>query len=486
MVRSLWVFLGALLLCLPAWLRGELIGSSGGELYGHAWVMGWVAEAWPALPLGTDLAVGSSGRAVIDPLPTWIFAGLSLVIGTVHAWNLRVLLSLWLAGLALGRLGVLFSRDDRSFGVGAAMGLAMPSLLGSVISGLTEDFSWGLALWGIGDLYEKRAIRGGICLGLSAGCGLYLAWMAAPVALVIGLWRMREAPLRWVGGGLLAIGLAGLFALPFRDRLTADQPDFGQHRVQEEPLWRLNPWKGSDLASYGMPGKQRAEVGGEEAMIRQHPTYLGYGALALSVAGGLHPVGLGLLACVGVGAGEDLSWMGSPLNIKNPFWKALKFVPMGDRWHHGGRLLILGHSLLALLAARGLVWVGREALFRWVPLVLFAEYLLLSPAVFPLPGTPFLSPEIYGRLGGLPEGPVVVLGAAGPGIHPQKLFFDQRAHGRRLLHDPDRPGPPPRKLPGGTVVVALGGSESRFRQDSVEKWGPPAVETTDGAAWWRP
>ena len=45
MARSFWVFLGALLLCLPAWARGELIGSSGGELYGHAWVLGWVAEA---------------------------------------------------------------------------------------------------------------------------------------------------------------------------------------------------------------------------------------------------------------------------------------------------------------------------------------------------------------------------------------------------------------------------------------------------------
>ncbi|HNC98036.1 MAG TPA: hypothetical protein PKW90_18035, partial [Myxococcota bacterium] len=458
----------------------------GGELYGHAWVLGWVAEAWPALPLGTDLALGASERAVIDPLPTWIFAGLSLGLGTVNAWNLRVLLSLWLTGVALGRLGALFSGEDRAFGVGAAMGLAMPSLLGSVISGLTEDFSWGLALWGLGDLWEKRPVRGGLWLGLSAGCGLYLAWMAAPVALGIGLWRLRAAPARWVAGGLLALGLAGLFAWPFRDRLTTDQPDFGQHIAREEPLWRLNPWKGSDLASYGTPGKQRAEVGGEEAMIRQHPSYLGYGALALTFAGGLHPVGLGLLGCVGAGAGEDLSWMGKPLGIKNPFWTLLKMLPMGDRWHHGGRLLILGHSLLALLAARGMVRLGRPALFRWAPPLLLAEYLLFSPAVVPLPGTAVQSPEIYSRLNSLPAGPVVVLGAAGPGIHPQKLFFDQRAHGRRLLHDPDRPGPPPRKLPAGTVVVALGAAESRFRQESVEKWGPPTVESSDGAAWWRP
>ncbi len=486
MARSFWVFLGALLLCLPAWARGELIGSSGGELYGHAWVLGWVAEAWPALPLGTDMALGAEHRAVIDPLSTWIFAGMSLVLGTVHAWNLRVLLSLWLAGVALGRLGALFSGEPRTFGVGAAMGLVMPSLLGSVISGLTEDFSWGLALWGLGDLFEKRPLRGGLWLGLSAGCGLYLVWMAAPMALGIGLWKARGQWGRWFLGALLALGLVGLFALPFRDRLTTDQPDFGQHMVREEPLWRLNPWKGSDLASYGAPGKQAAEVEGEEAMIRQHPTYLGYGALFLTLAAGAQPLGLGLLTCVGIGAGEDLSWMGHPLNVKNPFWKLLKILPMGDRWHHGGRLLILGHSLLALTAAKGLVRLGRPGLYRWVPPLLFAEYLLLSPAVVPLPGTPVRSPEIYSRLADLPAGPVVVLGAAGPGIHPQKLFFDQRAHGRQLLHDPDRPGPAPRKLPAGTVVVALGAAESPFRRESEERWGPPTVETPDGAAWWRP
>jgi hypothetical protein len=227
-------------------------------------------------------------------------------------------------------------------------------------------------------------------------------------------------------------------------------------------------------------------VEGEEAMIRQHPTYLGYGALALSFAAGWQPLGLGLLGCLGVGAGEDLSWMGHPLNIKNPFWKLLHMLPMGDRWHHGGRLLILGHSLLAMLAARGLVRLGRPVLYRWAPPLLFAEYLLLSPAVVPLPGTSTKSPAIYGALSSLPAGPVVVLGAAGPGIHPQKLFFDQRAHGRRLLHDPDRPGPAPRKLPAGTVIVALGSSESPFRKEAQEKWGAPTVETGDGAAWWRP
>ena len=102
----------------------------------------------------------------------------------------------------------------------------------------------------------------------------------------------------------------------------------------------------------------------------------------------------------------------------------------------------------------------------------------LSPLRLPLPGVPAASPSIYAALGTLPPGPVVVVGAAGPGIPPQKVFYDQRAHGRALLHDPNRPGP---VAPvAGAVLVVLEPAVAA----EVARRGEPAVRTEDGAAWW--
>ena len=46
----------------------DLIGSSGGEVYGHAWMHWWRGEALPQWPQGTDLAIGSKQAPAIDPL----------------------------------------------------------------------------------------------------------------------------------------------------------------------------------------------------------------------------------------------------------------------------------------------------------------------------------------------------------------------------------------------------------------------------------
>ena len=94
----------ALFLCAPAWFGGQLIGSPGSEVYGHAWVTDWTMLQWPAWPLGTPLALGAEHRAVIDPLPGWLFAALPLSL--LQAWNLRVFCSLVLTGWAGGRLEI--------------------------------------------------------------------------------------------------------------------------------------------------------------------------------------------------------------------------------------------------------------------------------------------------------------------------------------------------------------------------------------------
>ena len=123
-------------------------------------------------------------------------------------------------------------------------------------------------------------------------------------------------------------------------------------------------------------------------------------------------------------------------------------LPFAARFNHHARVMLLGQMLPVML--RGAARAGRVA--RWAPALLLAETAFACPARLPLPTTPSDSPAVYATLDALPPGPVSVNGAAGPGIHPQKVFFDQRAHGRRLLHNPNRPmgGRP---LPHSVYVV---------------------------------
>jgi hypothetical protein len=162
----------------------------------------------------------------------------------------------------------------------------------------------------------------------------------------------------------------------------------------------------------------------------------------------------------------------------------LRLLPGASNLHHHARLLLLAEPILLALALPGLLRLARSrpGLARWLPALIVADHLLLSAARLPLPGTATTSPAIYAEIGALPPGPLVVVGASGPGVHPQKVFFDQRAHGRRLLLDPDRPVPL-RRVPPGSVIVVLGPPESRPRAEETARRGPPAASTPDGAAW---
>jgi hypothetical protein len=266
---------------------------------------------------------------------------------------------------------------------------------------------------------------------------------------------------------------------PFRARLGGEG-----HRTASrgpapatEPLWRANPWRGADLATLFAPGDP--DTG--SAYVREHPVYLGYATLALA-ATVPSPAWLAVAACAAVAPGEQLAWMGRPLGASNPAIRAFHLLPLADRFNHHARVMLLGQLVLVTLAARGAARSVRVATVA--PFVLAAEALLLAPSRLPLPSTPSHSPTIYSALSTLPEGPVSVSGAAGPGVHPQKVLFDQRAHGRRLLHSPDRPSdgvPAP-----GAVFVVLGEPGSTRVRESVERLGLPTVATADGAAWWVP
>lgn len=488
------------------WAPG-LLASPAGEVWGHAWVQWWHAEALPAWPDSTGPWLAQDKPwAVVDPLPTALSAVVGRLLGAVVGYDLWVLLAVALAVVGGSRLAERAGGDPVVGGV--ALGLA-PSFLGAAASGLTEDLAVGLAALALADLGHadpRRGWRAGLWLGLLAGCGLVLAWATGLACLGLGLAlavRDRQRLRGLVPAGVVALVGAGLAALAQGDRLAGRGHRLGAVHEHAEPLWRLNPTRGVDLASFFVPG--RMDPG--EALVRMHPGYLGLSVVALALFAGRSRWWALAVAAVLVAPGERLRALGQPLGLCNPAAWLVDLLPFGSLVNHHGRLLVLGAVALAALAARG---ARRRFSDRapWLALVVGLDLALLSPVPVPLPTASVAVPDVFARLDALPPGPLLVLPAGGPGIHPQRPLFDQRVHRRALLRDPNVPGLPLelRDAPGGdwlgslgqprrapvpdgwvwpedvVVIVVLG--ESVAEVESV--LGTPDVVGADGAAWGRP
>jgi hypothetical protein len=193
---------------------------------------------------------------------------------------------------------------------------------------------------------------------------------------------------------------------------------------------------------------------------------------------------VGLAVAVALAPGAALTWMGTPLGLGNPVYNVARHLPGMAGVHHAARLMLGGQLALIVLAGRGAarLVVRFPALPHRVHLAVLLEALLLAPARVPMARTPAGSPTIYAALAALPDGPVSVAGAAGPGRSPQKVFYDRRAHGRTLLHEPNMPRDG-RPVPE-SVFVALGAPGAGPRRAAELRLGLPRVATEDGAAWW--
>lgn len=469
----------------PAIAAGQLVGAPNAETYGHAWVQACAAARWPAWPSGTDLALGAADRAVIDPLPTWLAGALAHPLGLTGAWNALVVVWIVLAAIGGGALARAAGLNPRFVALALALS---PIWRGSLWSGLTEDGAIGLVALALAGLLAGRArwgpaLAGGLATGLLAWCGLYLAWLGAASAVAIAFWaalRRRWAAVgRLAVAGVLALAVAAPAVRPFAARLSGAGHRYGAPPVAAEPLWRVNPWRAADAASFVAPGRQ--PVG--DAFVREHPAWAGYPVLALAGVGAVSGGGalvapVALLAAWSVGPSPSLA--GQPLGWSNPVAVALDRLPLASSFNHHARLWLLGQLGLVVLAGYGVRRLGPWA----APLAMaavVADAAWLAPGPLVLPGTPSAAPSIYAHLSELPAGPLAVVGASGPGIHPQKVFFDQRAHGRRLLANPDRPEPVDvARLPAGALVVALG-DDAAARTAAV--LGEPAARDASGAVW---
>jgi len=460
-----------------------LVGAPGGEIWGHAWVQWWHADALPAWPDGPGAWLPTSGAwPVIDPLPTLFAALVGAVAGPIVAWDLTAFLGVataFVGGAVLAR-----SQSGDPLVGGLALALA-PAFLGSVASGLTEDFALGLAavsLGWVGSPDRRRALAAGIGLGLLTTCGLVLAWASAVAAVGLGLVALyrSEHRKRTLTDLLGSAGIAALCTLPTAwqhlERLTGTGHRMGRFIARPEPLWRLNPWKGIDVASFWVPGR----VDPADALVRMHPGYLGLSLLALALVAGWSRWWVVLVLAAAWSIGPHLSVAGTPTGIDNPLVDLLAALPFGTLVNHHGRLLLIGAIALSVLAARGAtrLQARRGARARWIILLVVGIDLAgLGPVGAPLPiadPTP-LAVYTHPSMATLPDGLILQLPAAGPGVHFQRPLLDQRAHRRPLLLDPNRPGLPPSlaRTPTGQFLSSLAAPEGPVSPSSFE-W-PPQV-----------
>ncbi len=496
---ALGALVAALLAGASLLTAGEpaLLAWAGGEVFGHAWVQWWHGEALPAWPPGTELARGTEAWPVIDPLTTVLAAVLGRVVGWTFAWNVLVL-----GGVALAFVGgaTLARRCGGDPWVGGTVLALGPVFLGSLSSGLTEDAGLGLialALALLRDPSPRRTLAGGALLGLAAWCGLVLAWFGALAAVIVCLPDLRQPERRGpvVGAAALALLLVLPAGLMQGDRLGGEGHRHGDPPEVHEPLWRVNPWRQADLASFLVPGRAPVQPGD---LVRLHPVYLGWIPLLLALRGGRSR----WWALLAVGAltatGARLSFAGEPLGVPGPGGWLLDRLPFGELVNHHGRAMLVGQVALAVLAARGAKAWGRAPGAALAGVVAL-ELALVSPVGLPLPTTPATVPAVFHDLPA-GEGGVLTVPVAGPGVHFQRPLYEQRAHGRPIPVDPNRPGTPYRAFEAGLRGESVDPEEARFElrkyggievivarpghEAAVETlFGAPSQRTETGAVW---
>lgn len=505
---------GALTVAVNAvglWLRPGFLASPAGEVYGHAFVQGIASETWPALPATATRLWPPAPWVVIDPLPTWLAAGVARLVGPVAAYDLVALAGLVLAAVGGARLAAVTGGHPW---VGALVLAWAPTFLGSVGSGLTEDLGLGLVALAIAEVSrvegpDRRALGAGLLLALTASCGLYLVVIAGIAAALIAAARLRLALGRRLVAGLAVVALIGALgvaavAWPHRARLGGKGHHAGVPPERIEARWRLNPVGGDDLASFVAPGRDAPEAG---VLQRIHPGYLGLSVLGLAVLGArgqrrwLVLVGVG----VALAAGPRLRMLGFPLGISNPVVGAVRLFSPLAAINHWGRLLPLAQLGLVVLAAR-----GAQRRPRWAVAAVAADLALLSPVSPLLPTADARVPPIWTALGELPSGAVVVVPSAGPGVAFQEPLWHALAQPRPVSLHPSRPGygaaeeialtrwfaglpgdrrdpPDPDVAPSlrelrrrGIGVILVRGP---YAADVEALLGPPGVRAGEDAAW---
>jgi O-antigen/teichoic acid export membrane protein len=439
-------------------------------------------------PFGIDV-----GSIPVQPVEKWVATLLTGPLGEVATYNLIVLSSFPLAGLAMYLFANGLLKNRMAAAIAGGIYTFSPFHLGMALNYTALAATYWVPLYAL-CLYRALTVRSWkwiaatvLCYGVLLISSYYYGFFAAAVTGVVlvvaavrgrrliasavtGLkakrlsrGRLATVVVGSVGGaGIMSLILARPISLYLDDRAGFTRP------LSEAVRYSARPW------AWFIPGRDHPVMGDRlstfydrhlnESPVYEQALYLGYGALALAVCGyflvrkrrelrrvfgyaGLLAVSGALIALgpfIPLSSTYYSNWAGFEDEAKIPFVGRLLYeiAPTFRFFSRAQVFVVLG---LALAAGVGAVWlltrrrrlVGTGVLVLLCGLVAF-EYTNRPPArVFEIPK----APEVYRWLKDRPGQPIVAEYPMSGGATPRSLFymFWERYHAKPIVNYPATP-----------------------------------------------
>jgi len=465
-LRGLFWVVVALFVTWPASLSPatSLIGHPDVDVWNHAWGYWFIPHQISNLdwPFSTDLIGVPEGGDLyfIDLLGAVIGTPLAWCFGPAVAYNGVMVLRIAGAGLAGQALaGSVLGKGPHC--AVAGLGLAtLPFLLTEMSNGISEVVAIHWIVWCLwaGWLVLEEPTRKGwvrlaVLFGITTIANFYYGLVSAMVLAVMGglrgfrAWRAGWRPSRLdavepiralVLGAVIALPFWGAFQWTLRSEnaLIVRPKQFGvgwilsHNAVDPRTYFMPGDFQSVDLAAYG------------EAFV--HTGYLRWTVIVLAIIGLVRNpklrdwgIAAGVSLVLGLGPilylGEWVKIGGHAVSL--PFYWAQLLLP-DVAITHPLRLSVGGQIIAVLLAAGGLVSLGRSWMAPLAGVLIVVESLWASPGPWPVPTADARVPAAYGEIAG--SGPVLDLpGSVGVTMATSRYFWYQTAHGRGIPYSPN-------------------------------------------------
>lgn len=475
----------------------ELIGFSNAEVFGHVWSHSWRLEDWPNGLFGTDQTVGTTSFPIIDPIPTAMVNLFDFFVSLSSAYNLLLLLSLGLSAVVMSNMAL--ESDPVTEPAFLLLIVCSPIFWGSLNSGLTEDWGLFLPILALISISRKQPVQAAFWVGLTAYWGLVLGWMSA---ILVSLYAIVQATPRrdllkmWIVMGLCVCPLLGLHW----DRLFVEGHRSSAPPNQFDPMWMLNPWHHTDLASLFWVGP----VDFSEHIIRLHPASLGSVAILSSLGCRDWKWWMMFLLCVGFALGPEIYWMGHTTGILNPFHWVLHMLPGSSLLNHHGRWMLMAMICWIFIVVQGM---RQWNMVRLMTPIIALEWFVGTPMGIPLMGTKPIETSIVlqemREVELIDNTRLLRVPVRGPKVVFQQALYEQTIHGLPLWMNPNRPNPSEwfrlteqsqwietiaftKHLSSDSCVPSSVGAvviAQPYMELFIESWGEPVIQDDSYALW---
>lgn len=497
------LFLLGILLGIVAYsqvMQWELLGFDNAEVFGHVWNHSWRLSDVPSSLFGTSKTVGTESFPLIDPIPTFLVSILTTCMSLSSAYNLLFLGSMVCFAIAMRQFEIVGDNANAASEISlVVLAMTSPIVWGSLNSGLTED--WGLFLPVLALMFtaHKRIVPAGLCVVLAAYWGLVLGWMSAILVSVFALIHrlsLRDLGRLWLIMGVGVLPLVGLHS----ERLSLEGHRSLSPPSRWEPMWALNPWHHTDVASLFWTGP----IDFSQHIVRLHPGSLGIVGMIASLGCRDRKLWVLFLMSLGFAFGPEFYWMGHSTGISNPLHWGLSMVPGSALLNHHGRWMLMASICWIVIVVKGMSHVR---LGTWMMPIIVLEWLFVTPLGFPLMGTPQIETSIVlkeVRKSSLPDNTRLLrIPVRGPEIVFQQALYEQTIHDQPIWMNPNRPNPSEwfdlsansqwietiaftKELPKNACVPSTVGGvlvAEPFVANFIEHWGTPTAEDAQYAFW---